>query len=233
MEFIRRSLRSVLDNKLPLQQAIVIPKISSVIEPDLKELMLLESTYGSIADLLQLLEPVQTLIAVAEADSCNAASMLGSYYAFEDRIRESAVEWKNELLGILEKRLTMLYHPLLALACIFNPADQGRSINRKVDNIDGEVDRVLEILIPDEDDRTVVFAQLMQYRTRTGLFESRSLWSVADSTIVAPTTWWRSFSRASELSALAIRVLEIPLSSASIERVWWTFGFVHINVPIG
>ena len=79
-------LSSVLVNKLSLQQAIVTPKIAGVIDPVLRDQMLSESTFVSIGDLLNLLQPVKHLIAVAEEDNSNAATMLRSYYAFEDRV---------------------------------------------------------------------------------------------------------------------------------------------------
>ena len=159
--------------------------------------------------------------------------MLGSYYAFLDRVRESNVECSTTLLQILDKRWSTLYHPVLAFACILNPADQGRSIHGRVQNVDVQIETVIEMLVPNETERNVVFAQLMQYRVMTDVFESQSIWSVADNSIVTPTTWWRSSKRAPELTALAIRVLEIPLSSASIERVWSSSGSSTASREIG
>ena len=56
------SLSSVLVNKLPLQQAIVTPKIASVIDAPLRIQLLSESTFAAIDDMLDPLNPVRNLL---------------------------------------------------------------------------------------------------------------------------------------------------------------------------
>jgi hypothetical protein len=220
-------LQSVLANKLAIQQTILEPLPSSRIDTNLKNQLLSDATFEKIADALQLLYPVKGLVAVVEADSSSASFMFKSYFAFTDQVRASTLPWKVEVQRIIQMRWSSFYHPIFTLACCFDPADQGQCLESRIDRLDSEIEAIIEHLVPDVITKRMIFGQLMQYRARSGAFESRSIWSVADNRIVDPITWWKSSCRAPELSALAIRVLQIPLSSASIERVWSSFSFIQ------
>lgn len=73
---------------------------------------------------------------------------------------------------------------------------------------------------------TSIWAQLLQYRARTGSFANVFIWE--DAQLVDPLTWWRCHGgNASELQKLAINILNIPTSSAASERCWSAMGNIH------
>ena len=220
-------LQSVLKNKVALQQSILMPAVASQLDGQLRNSILSEGTFAQIAELLSFLVPIKGLIAVAEADSSSASKMFKSYFEFLREVRSLTFTWKADLECILDRRGPILSQPVLLLSCVLDPEDQGRSLEGFVNNFDREVEKAVELLIPDLSAREVIFAQLMQYRARAGPFESRVIWTVAERGILDAISWWKSSSRAPELSSLAIRVLGIPLSSASIERVWSTYDMIH------
>ena len=223
-------LRSVLTNKLPLQQTIVTPGVAAHMDTNIREQLLTEATFDQIAEFISLLTPIAGLIAIAEEDNSCIATMIGSYFSFTERLRNSNLSCANDIERLLEARWPTLYHPVLALANLLNPSDQGRSFQGRLPNAETDIESVVEKLVPQLETRNIVLAQMMQYRARTGLFESRAMLSVADSSSVDPVTWWKSAGNGRELAQLAVRVLEMPLSSASIERVWSTFGFIQNSV---
>ena len=177
-----------------------------------------ETTFESMLDLLTLLSPIQDLIAIAESDESNAAGMFHSFSTFHAELRCSDSPWSVQALDILERRRPALCHPVLILNCCHNPFDQGRSLEGLVDSINSEIEQALEMLVHDTAVRNIIFGQLLQFRARTGLFECRSIWMVAHNKIVDALTWQKSSSCATELSSIAIRVLEIPLRAHQLNE---------------
>lgn len=167
----------------------LVPNIERNMDRDLKDALLSESTFDMISEVLDLLSPIKGLIDVAESDKSSASTMFGSFATFASLVRLSHVTWAAEVSECISKRWVSLHHPVLSLACCLDPTDQGRSLSGLECDLGRDIEKALEMMIP-QDDQAVVFSQLMQYRARTGIFESRQIWSVADSNLVDAATWW-------------------------------------------
>ncbi|CAG8749868.1 10712_t:CDS:1 [Gigaspora rosea] len=78
---------------------------------------------------------------------------------------------------------------------------------------------------PNEAD--IIWRQLLQYKTQTGVFSLDFAWNAVDE--VDPIAWWEGNFKesASEQCKVASRILNIPSSSAAAERNWSNFSYIH------
>ncbi|XP_011872581.1 PREDICTED: uncharacterized protein LOC105564652, partial [Vollenhovia emeryi] len=77
-------------------------------------------------------------------------------------------------------------------------------------------------------ERLLVLANLAEFRTKTGFFSNKSIWEAA--VHVSPATWWGGFCSDQNLYPIAMRLFNVPSSSAACERNWSTHGFVHSKI---
>ena len=78
----------------------------------------------------------------------------------------------------------------------------------------------------EKEDFPVLWSQLLQYRAHTGVFASRIIWE--DANLVDGLTWWKCHGNgAPQIQKLAIKVFNIPTSSAASERCWSAMGNIH------
>ncbi|CAG8856266.1 4078_t:CDS:2, partial [Gigaspora margarita] len=78
---------------------------------------------------------------------------------------------------------------------------------------------------PDKAD--IIWRQLLQYKTRTGVFNLKLAWStIYEVDLIA---WWEGNFKesSSELCKVATQVLNIPSSLAAAERNWSDFSYIH------
>ena len=68
-------------------------------------------------------------------------------------------------------------------------------------------------------------------RTHWHPFDLTVAWELAASGRVVGAAWWRTYfiETAPTLASLAVRVLSVPPSSASAERMFSTFGRIHTD----
>lgn len=70
-----------------------------------------------------------------------------------------------------------------------------------------------------------VMADLANYNSKQELFSKQFLWSgVANST---PSTWWLGLCSTKQISKVASRILNLPATSAAVERTFSTYAHVH------
>ncbi|XP_071579235.1 uncharacterized protein [Temnothorax nylanderi] len=77
-------------------------------------------------------------------------------------------------------------------------------------------------------EKGLVLANLAEFRTKTGFFSDSSIWEAAAH--VSPATWWGGFCSDQNLYSIAMRLFNVPPSSAACERNWSTHGFVHSKI---
>lgn len=70
-----------------------------------------------------------------------------------------------------------------------------------------------------------VLNELASYRSPEGLWNKLFVWSSADS--MQPKLWWQTFYPQTDLGKVALRVLTVRATSASVERSFSTFSQIH------
>ena len=223
-------LESFIINRPSLQLVMLDDTIASKIDSDLKKVILSDDFFIEISRLHHVLSPLKDLIGVLESNQSVISIAITHYQAFWKLSTEldSSVSYKEELVQHISQRWNMFYHPILLLALRLDPKVNGGSIPSIISENE-DIAMIMEQLIPDEAKRSRTFQQYFQYRARAGPFISKHLWTVMCNASIDSTCWWTAcFSdTAPELCELAVRVLNAPVSSASIERTFSDYGHIH------
>jgi len=78
----------------------------------------------------------------------------------------------------------------------------------------------------DSTDEEEVLQDLANYRSKDGLWRKDIIWKRAQK--VSPSTWWKGIcSSRRHLSCIASRILQLPATSAAVERSFSTYGNIH------
>ncbi len=128
----------------------------------------------------------------------------------------------NTIQEILQKRWKKIYHPVMVVAHLLDPRYHGKSLDR---NSVVVIEKFIRHYCPN--DSTLIWEQLTQYKTRTGIFNIELAWSTVEK--IDPIIWWKAnFALlAPQLTQLALLILTIPCSSAASERNWSAFSYIH------
>ena len=80
-------------------------------------------------------------------------------------------------------------------------------------------------------DAIAAHGQLSAFMAGQDPFDSNMIWEMARSKRIVGADWWRVhfMDTAPQLAALAARVLDVPASSAAVERVWSSFGRIQTD----
>ena len=157
-------LCSILKNKPALQRTALLPNVAPHLDRILRDSILSESTFEEIADVLDLLSPIKALIRVAESDECNASRMFRSFSEFTFGVQQSQLPWATEATRCISRRWEGLHHPVLSLACLLDPSDQGKALSGLSCSLDRDVEEAVERLVPKLKLR--MFSSVSSYSTR-------------------------------------------------------------------
>ncbi|CAH1970032.1 unnamed protein product [Acanthoscelides obtectus] len=75
------------------------------------------------------------------------------------------------------------------------------------------------------DDQNLM-VELAMYRYRESIWRKKFVWKTAENESISALLWWKTFYQNTDLEKVAIRILSVPSTSASVERSS-TFSFVH------
>ncbi|CAG8831324.1 34697_t:CDS:2, partial [Gigaspora margarita] len=118
-----------------------------------------------------------------------------------------------------------IYHPIMTIAYILEPHYFEKSKKDKSICLTTFADFIALKYSADEASR--MYTELLKFRNKQIPYNNQIIWNSA--TYVNSTTWWTSWP-STELQKFAIRTLSIPTSSASAERNYSNFGFIHSKV---
>ncbi len=79
----------------------------------------------------------------------------------------------------------------------------------------------------DQEISAKLFIELVKFHQKISPYDNEIIW--ISSFNLSPSIWWQSWSN-SELQQLAIKILSIPTSSATAERNFSTFRFIHNKI---
>ncbi|CAH1953458.1 unnamed protein product [Acanthoscelides obtectus] len=65
------------------------------------------------------------------------------------------------------------------------------------------------------------------YRYLEGIWRKEFVWKTAENESISALLWWKNFYQNTDLGEVAIRILSVPSTYASVERPFSTFSFVH------
>lgn len=171
-------------------------------------------------DYLRLLKPISIALDIVQSDSCFLSDAVSVWKKLEKDFEEGGVS-----LSIMKKfheRCKQALTPAHYLAYILDPRTAGKGLSTK------ETDSVMEYVSVSSPDMIPI---IMNYRARADPFKDY-LFSSSVLESVSPFAWWKSLSdRVSDhVLNMIYAILGATASSAGVERIFSTFGFVHSKV---
>lgn len=238
------AFQSLLQNQEVLQ-ALSISREANM-KPNLKKYLMSEETWIHIGNAKKLLAPIANSIAKIESDDSVLSDVLEAFITIKNSISSLEVsdflttETKEEILNYCDSRRSFCQKPIHLAAYLLDPTYHPYVHNKCVNLNDDEyysathfISKVADVL---SIDNTLVFQNLAEYRARSQFWSNELLWSPimnmennssSSRTKLHPRDWWLGLCHSKPLSAVAIRILSNPPSSAASERNWSLFGRTH------
>lgn len=220
---------SLLDSK-----EAIIAVVGFVLENDIREIILddlnSQCYWIKVSHLCCLFKPIVDSIKMFESDLPCLYQVYPKLIEISKIINDicdnNDYEESLEIKRILKTRIQSMINDTILLASLVDPLNHGKTIsNDQFIQIRSFIKEKLQ----DESEFKILWSEILQYRAKTGVFNNIYIWE--DATIVDAITWWKCHGNVAQaLQKIAIRVLNIPASSAAAERSWSTMGNIHSDL---
>lgn len=196
-----------------------------------KQTLLDDQFWSNLENFRSLLKPVVNWITYLEGDY-NTIHVVHSAFLEIEKILEqflpltlSTTEADLIKQKFKDRRLSALKSIHLA-ACLLDPRSQGliMSAEEQIESCEA-IYRIGQNMNSIDDQNVMV--ELGMYRSREGLWGREFVWKAVENEKLSALLWWKTFYQNTELGKLAIRILSVPSTSASVERSFSTFSFIH------
>ncbi|CAG8794482.1 12809_t:CDS:1, partial [Gigaspora rosea] len=217
-----------MDHLLQTKNAIrsLLIEESIGISPNIKIHLMNNLFWQNLKHLRNFLEPFVKFIHELEGDVPLLSAAFLKLRQLETTIRNNdyvPTTVITESIRLVEQRWNdFLYNPATMTAYKLDPRYCGEILDPN--KWDAPIEREL-IRLARPENKDQVLEELSEYVGKTGGFSANYLWS---SIKEKPYNWWNLVkARYPVLSSIALKLLSIPATSASSERNWSSFNFVH------
>lgn len=220
-------LASMKKLKIPLQQLAVKEEAQGILPDHMKKQILDDDIFWIKVDkFIQLLDPIIKWINILQGNT----GLIHRVHTAVSEIKncltiylpESPMSRREEKLiaAAFENRKGSILQPIHSAAAILDPNNQGFRLSQNEQIVGLEFINTLASSMNLE-----IVSELINYRIKKDFWEKSFLWSCAPKT--EPIAWWKAFCSNTNLSAVAIKILSAPVSSAETERSFSKFSFIH------
>ncbi|MDO9013945.1 MAG: DUF domain-containing protein, partial [Polynucleobacter sp.] len=182
-----------------------------------------------VHDFIYAMEPLVRILYVLESDSVTVAVAYDKIAEYASFLPKSMFGRRfPQVISLFQHRVQFLQNSRVGLAYLLDPRFRGRHLTMSHK-------AAVEDAVRKEFDIDVQCA-LAQYLIADGPFADERTWRISSQPQITPHAWWtimkrecgRHVGRAYDAFCdLAMGLMCIPASSASSERSWSTFGFIH------
>lgn len=223
-------LQILIENKVALQKAIKEYKPDAQKQIDKRnvvyELLFNEEFWDSVDLLNTLLRSVTIATRIVEGDKSSISKVIAAFQKVNNDIHAMAVSpLKTSALASLVKRYNAVNNDQVIVAFLLDPTNNTNNIST---DFLSTLQRLINARFPQNPQKAnEVFEIAAQFVAKSGVCHtSKPFWSNP------PTNgllWWQTYGSFinKDLKELVIEILSIPASSASAERNWSAYGFVH------
>lgn len=226
-----QSLESLYSTKIVVQTLAINEEHIQSFGKNLKQVILDDDLWCEIDDLKRFLDPIVKWITVLEGDYCGIHGVYKAFAELTKHFEKSCnIFFPDESQNIQDKFRERKQHALKGVhlaAFMLDPKVEGEERDTLLPSevIEAcetiyDVARNMEGISED-----IVLKELSSFRAKEDLWSKPFLWK--SSNIIEPNTWWKTFFYNTELGKVAVRILTIPATSASVERSFSTFSNVH------
>lgn len=186
-----------------------------VVLKEANRLLLDDSTLAAqLQDYIVKFDPVCELINKCHASDCTSADAAELWLSLHIPVNDDAVD------NALDARLAKVLQPIALAANFVHPRYRGQKFSHS-EEFNSKVEAFLEEELGDGP-----VAGLQHYKNKTGKFDK-----VFKKNIECPKAFWHLMEAYYPiLSKVALKLLNIPSSSAQIERLFSHWAFIHSDI---
>lgn len=201
-----------------------------------KEAIHNKDVWNDARNVLSVLKPAMLLLKQADSDAIMVGKLYSKLNAVHTQLEEDCKrlggDW-GEIPSLFYSRWEYFHHPIISLAHVLHP-DHNESNPMADDFVRADVDEMLKRHFKEASDRAAVLVGIERYLARQQHFSLndetgtiRSFWVAGYITETSPWDWWRRFIEVEPLLApLAIKVLQVSITSSPCERHFSKWAFI-------
>ncbi|XP_018376446.1 PREDICTED: uncharacterized protein LOC108769755 [Trachymyrmex cornetzi] len=218
-------------NKSALKKTVIEEDLD--IPQNIKTLILNDDFWMEIKYALNILKPIADALTSLESDSALLSDVPYHFEKIKTQISEALDSLDKSNLSEIDKRkvLRAIKHrenfscqSVHKTAYLLDPRYKDKNLSNS--DMPSVVRVINELCTHLKLDKGKVLANLAEYRSGNGIWSSNSgIFGAAEYT--TPVAWWQGLCAGQPIATIAIRLLNIPPSSAACERVWSAFGGIH------
>lgn len=208
--FFRDSCQSVVKNFSILKQIAADPSHGKM-KQEVVKLLFDENFENDITNSVKIFNPICTLINMCQKSTSTQADALNCWI----NIKNEEVFKTDQFQSILERCFKIACNIYALSAYYLNPCYEKNNLTE--DQQDSVISFLVENLSIDG------VAQLSDYNEKQGLFKTLFEKNLNDGKVF----WQIASTKYKELSGFAIKLLNIPASTAQIERLFSNWSFIH------
>lgn len=215
---------SLLNGKESLQEAVLIEELN--VDKNIRQLILdNEMFWMSVHSLLNMITPICNGIKQIESDSATLSDVPYVFLCIKESLDSLVLtplqrEEEDAVKVLVETRRVIICQPIHYAAYILNP----RYFQNDLDDVDfrSGVDFLSSFPF---NEPTSILADFAKYKARDSIYSNNSVWECAKQ--LTPLVWWKGFFKGQCLCSIALRLFNIPPSSAACERIFSAFSNTH------
>lgn len=217
--------RSLLNGKESLQETVLIEELN--VDKKIRQVVLDNDMFWmSINSLVNMLEPICDGLTVIESDSATLSDVPRIFLCIKESLDTLVLtplqtEEEEEVKNIIETRRMMFCQPIHYAAYILDP----RYFHDNLDENDFRSGVDFISSFPVSESTTNVLAEFAKYTAHDSVYSNNSVWEAAK--LLSPAVWWKGFFKNQSLCSVALRLFNIPPSSAACERIFSVFSNTH------
>ena len=223
-------MQSIQDNKHALQKLAIDEEAKKGIDQSIKKVLLSEVFWDKISGYLQLLKPVATAITMVEGDNQHLSIVMKVFHdlqkSFDEQLPNCPVLRSEEplLKEVVSKRQDWIMQKVHLAANLLDPRYRGCHISDEeaVDAI--ELAYEVASQMPGINEKNVL-GEIAEFRSKENLFSKSFIWQSVDQ--CSPISWWNGMCSHTQLSKVATGILNLPPTSASVERSFSHHSHIH------
>lgn len=232
-----QSMENLFASKRPLQALASSNDCKDKLDITVTKTLLSEIFWSKISVYLSLLKPVVDVIRRVEGEQHSLSIVMKVFHDiesnFHEKIQQNLIlqsDDKNQIKNIIANGKSIAVKGIHLTANLLDPNYTGCHLTDK-ETIDAfQVIQEIASKMPDVREGQI-FGELADYRSKQKIFQKSFIWSAAKHT--SPHSWWAGLCRSTELSKIAVRILELPPTCTASVKSCNKFARVYSSMRKG
>lgn len=189
-----------------------------------------ESMWDDFKELEYVLKPTVRWISKLEGDYCSIHLVYKAFNELEEILSNPLTaelleeDMEPTKIKFFNRKKNAL-KPLHLAANILDPKNQGSDLSTS-EHLEG-CEFIINLDCNSSSNAEIILQEFTNYKNHADVWQKDFVWQMAKT--VAPILWWQSLYSKTMLGNIAMKILSVPATSASVERSFSTFSHIHTN----